>query len=416
MRSCLPASQPASASLISFCQSSICGSTASLLKQPQQSSWIPAAQQMYQNALHSAQATISQAWEVNTIQRRDRTMKELNEWLSQLPTQWEKSLMTCTPADLIACLQDHWLEAHAGTTLPDGSLISSPSGVNQCLSSMSTGFSLIGRFTSLTPETPSGNPIQSSLVSSYLKGYRLGAWRSGYLEGSAVPISVEKVHHLVECLDSLVPSSPPTLARLVVERDALLALMWETSMRGKNCGGVTLSDFFQPDGQSLKLPLPSPLPMGSLLTVRPNGTKTVKGRRSGPCVLTAGDGTAPSFLGRLPAYLKHRMPDNAPGSAFLFSPLTAERRYFKDSCMSASDISKRMRHHLEQAALYAGESSHGFRRAQMQALSAAGMTPADIGKKVQINTSTTVEKYLDLSRHLPRLERSANLKRLHAQM
>ena len=112
----------------------------------------------------------------------------------------------------------------------------------------------------------------------------------------------------------------------MVERDALLALlMWKTSMRGKNCRGVTLSNFFQLDGQSLKLPLPSPLPMGSLLTLRPNGTKTVKGRRSGPFVLTAGDGIAPSFLGRLPASLKHRMPDNAPGSAFLFSPLTAEQ-------------------------------------------------------------------------------------------
>ena len=197
-----PASLPAS-----FCQSSICGSTAYLLKQPQQSSWI--AQQMYQEALHSAQATISQAWELNTIQRCDKTMQELNEWLSQLPTQWEQSVMTCTPADLIAFLQDHWLKAPAGTTLPNGSLISSPSGVNQCLSSMSTGFSLIGRVTSWTPETPSGNPIQSSLVSSYRKGYRLGAWRSGYLEGSAVPISVEKVHHLVEYLDSLVQPPPP---------------------------------------------------------------------------------------------------------------------------------------------------------------------------------------------------------------
>ena len=303
--------------------------------------WV--AQQMYQNALHSAQGTISQAWEPNTIQRRDKTMQELSQWLSQLPTQREKSLLTCTPADLIAFLEDHWINAHAGTTLPDGSLISSPSGVNQCLSSLSTGFNLIGRVTSWTPETPSGNPIQSSLVSSYRKGYRLGAWRLGYLEGSAVPISKEKVHHLVEYLDSLVPSSPQTLARLVVERDALLALlMWETSMRGKNCGDVTLSDFFQSDGQTLKLPLPSPLPIGSLLTLRPNGTKTVKGRRSGPFVLTIGDGTSPSFLGRLPAYLKHRLPDNAPGSAFLFSPLTADRRHFKDSCMSASDIGKRI--------------------------------------------------------------------------
>ena len=145
-----------------------------------------------------------------------------------------------------------------------------------------------------------------------------------------MPISVNKVHHLVKYLGNLVPTSPPTLARLVVERDAQLALlMWETSMRGKNCGDVTLSEFLQSDEQSLKLPLPSTLPIGRLLTLRPNETKPVKGYRSGPFVLTAGDGTAPSLLGRLPAYLKHRIPGNKPGSAFLFSPLTADRRQFK---------------------------------------------------------------------------------------
>ena len=100
----------------------------------------------------------------------------------------------------------------------------------------------------------------------------------------------------------------------------------------------------------------------------------------------------------------------------LLSALAADRRQLKDSCMSASDTGKRMRHHLEQAALYAGESSHGFKRGQTQALSSADMPSADIGKKVQIITAATVEKHLDVSRHLPRSEQSANLKRLHAQM
>lgn len=130
--------------------------------------------------------------------------------------------------------------------------------------------------------------------------------------------------------------------------------------------GRTLSDLFQSDGQSLKLPLPSPLPIGSLLTLRPNGTKTVNRRRSGSFVLTVGEGTSPSFLGCLPAYLKPRMPDNAPGSAFLFSTLTADRRNFKYICMSASDIGESMRRHLEWAAVYGGESNHGFRSGQMQ--------------------------------------------------
>jgi len=44
-------------------------------------------------------------------------------------------------------------------------------------------------------------------VNRYRKGYRLGARQSGYLEGSVVPDSEDTVHHLVEYLDSLVPSS-----------------------------------------------------------------------------------------------------------------------------------------------------------------------------------------------------------------
>ncbi|DBA83139.1 TPA: hypothetical protein ACH3X2_006663 [Trebouxia sp. C0005] len=61
--------------------------------------------------------------------------------------------MSCTPADLVALSQNHRPEAHAGTTLPSGSLISSPSGVKQWLSSMSTGFSLIGRVAPGTPDS-----------------------------------------------------------------------------------------------------------------------------------------------------------------------------------------------------------------------------------------------------------------------
>ena len=46
----------------------------------------------------------------------------------------------------------------------------------------------------------------------------------------------------------------------------------------------------------------------------------------------------------------------------------------------------------------------------MKALSAAGMSSADIGKKVQINTIETVERYRDPSRHLPRLTISQSQK------
>ena len=111
------------------------------------------------------------------------------------------------------------------------------------------------------------NPVQSSLVASCRKGYRLQVWRSGYLEGSAVAIRGDKLYQLVDYLDSLLSRNPDTITRLLLQRDALLALlMWETSLRGINCGRVTLSDFFLPQGQALQLPLADPLAEGSMLT------------------------------------------------------------------------------------------------------------------------------------------------------
>ena len=44
-------------------------------------------------------------------------------------------------------------------------------------------------------------------------------------------------------------------------------------------------------------------------------------------------------------------------------------------------------------------------RGQMQSMAAAGMCNADIGKKVQINTAAIVDRYLDPTRHIPRLDR-----------
>ena len=110
------------------------------------------AQLMYQQSLQQAQTRISSAWEADTVARRDKKMQEFSCWLTQLPAAWGKNLMNRTPADVIAFLESHWLDTHAGTQMPDGSLVSSPSGLNQCLSSLSPGFALLGRVASWTPD------------------------------------------------------------------------------------------------------------------------------------------------------------------------------------------------------------------------------------------------------------------------
>ena len=312
---------------------------------------------------------------------------------------------SCSPADLIVFMESHWLARHAGTLLPDGSMIASPSGVNGSLSSLSTGFSLLGRLSDWDPFNKRGNPVLSTDVSQWRQAYSKEAWRSGYLEGSAVPMQTNKEHQLVDYLDQCILSGPAGHHQLLSARDLMpCLLMWETPLRGKDCGKITLGDFFLPDGQSILLAngqmhlLSDLVPVGSQLVLRPKGTKTVKCQRSGPFTLTAAADSQHSFLARLLSRW-YKSP------CYLFSPLSADRRSFEGGPMQFSNIGNRLKQHLEAAGLYAGESNHGFRREQIQGMAAQGISRQQVGEAVQIKTASVVDLYADVSRHVPRLQR-----------
>ena len=127
------------------------------------------AQLMFQQGLTQGQARVSNVWEAATVQRHTKAMQELDSWLQQLPASWSKNLMTCTPADIVVYMESHWLSQHAGSTLPNGAVIASPSGVSQCLSNCSTGFRQIGRSGDWDPLTHSGNPVDSTLIANVHK-------------------------------------------------------------------------------------------------------------------------------------------------------------------------------------------------------------------------------------------------------
>ena len=79
------------------------------------------------------------------------------------------------------------------------------------------------------------------------------AWRSGYLDGSAVPISSNKILLLVEHLDRSMRSIPLGHQQLLVETDiVIILLIWETPLRGSNIGKVSFTDFFLLAGQPIK--------------------------------------------------------------------------------------------------------------------------------------------------------------------
>ena len=96
-----------------------------------------------------------------------------------------------------------------------------------------------------------------------------------------------KVHLLVHYLDGLLTDAKPGILQLLLERDIVLLLfMWETSKRGNKCGKLMVR-LLPARGQQAPYPLPGPLLPGTSVTIRPNGTKTVKEERSGPFTLTA---------------------------------------------------------------------------------------------------------------------------------
>ena len=81
------------------------------------------------------------------------------------------------------------------------------------------------------------------------------AGRSGYLEGSAVPINSSKISQLVDYLDHGMQSSTTGPAQLLVmvEREImLLLLMWKVPLWGNEIGKVSFTNFFLHDCQPIQ--------------------------------------------------------------------------------------------------------------------------------------------------------------------
>lgn len=76
----------------------LCNWGTSLLQSSQLLGWIPL---LLSKCFNKAWSN----WEAGTVQRRDRAMQEGGQWLQQLPSEWNKTLLTCTPADVVVCME-----------------------------------------------------------------------------------------------------------------------------------------------------------------------------------------------------------------------------------------------------------------------------------------------------------------------
>ncbi len=94
----------------------------------------------------------------------------------------------------------------------------------------------------------------------------------------------------------------------------LILLMWETPLRSNDIGKVSFTDFFLDDGQPIQTPtgqlqgFSSTAATGFQLTLGPDGTKTVKCKRSGPFTLKVTEDRQHCFLARLFSFIQHNSP------------------------------------------------------------------------------------------------------------
>ncbi len=114
------------------------------------------------------------------------------------------------------------------------------------------------------------------------------------------------VYQLVDYIDGCARCTIPSISQILLERDSILILlMWESYLRGKDVGKVTLGDFFSPSGPQMVAPFPSSSPAKFSLLLAPYGSKTISGQRAAPITLTATADQQHSFVSRLFPILLH---------------------------------------------------------------------------------------------------------------
>lgn len=323
--------------------------------------------------------------------------------------------MLARPEDILVFMDAHFLREHTGSRLPGRvSLVAAPSSVKGSLSHLSTLFDHLGRRGPYDPVTGLGNPCDSTLVRNYKQGYTRDLWKAGFQEISAVPLTYSKVTEVVDHIDGqLVQPRLSPFRQLCLARDALLMLYcWDSGMRGKEGGQVSLQDLHHPNGTQI-FPrgldpevLLGPVP-NHLLVLPTHGTKTNrKGRiHQDPIHLTRKDNDRHCFVSRLWCYLILALLSDVPMVDYLFRPQTAQRTTFANIAYSSSSVNQMLQGYLTAIGDNAGETGHSFRRGTLQATASATEGPLGVlaaALQGRIKTPAVLQKYLDPNRHLGR--------------
>jgi hypothetical protein len=181
---------------------------------------------------------------------------------------------------------------------------------------------------------------------------------------------------------------------------------WESSLRGKDAGKITLQDFFDGKGVAVDLLALQDVAEGFCVYIIPNGTKTVKGRRADAQCFVVTDDSQFCFLRRLLAFVHHCKGAGFPISSYLFRPLDGSKKSFKEQAYLSSGLWHSIAKYLTLAGLFEGETAHSFRRGGMQAAFYTGSASfGEVQQRAQLKSASIVKRYLNPARHIPKLRK-----------
>ena len=215
----------------------------------------PGALAAYHAALAAEAAYVrDHAWVPATTAAREKVEAEMRQWLVSHPLQ--RTMQNAQPEDVVLFMRCCWEPQHTGYVLPDGSQIAAPGSVKGAIAHLTTAFDLLGREGPYMGRT--GNPARGAYVELHVRSYERDMVQRGYVQGSAVPLSQEKLRALIDYLDRVRSTTTDPFFQLMIDRDITAFLyLWEGSQRGWECGKLTLPELCHAAERSTRSALPS---------------------------------------------------------------------------------------------------------------------------------------------------------------
>jgi integrase len=301
-----------------------------------------------------------------------RLQRELIDYLSFLPIEWERTVLTVVPLDLVVYMNVHFMRKHGRTHLPNGVVVPSFSYIKNCLSYLRRLFIDVSREGDWNASNSTGNPCDSDMMGNWRRGYERMLWQAGIVAVAAADLTAEQFEQLAEYLiaeiEKAIQGSASALTVALLYRDFMLIVyLWQIGQRGGEGARLRFCDVDHTEGAS---------------GVNPHGSKTMQCRVADFIPIEKAPNPRYCFLTLLGVYRGFLVlaGAGATGEQFIFPKLNVGHTAFVDEPLSGPAAYGRLRRHLEASGIDTGQSLHSFKRAKLQAMEAAGAT---LGEKLK---------------------------------